>query len=220
MKLYGRKKGRKLSLKKQSLINILLPNISLDNEVVFQNIFNSDIKKFLEIGFGHGENLIRLSKERPGWIFLGIEPFINGVASLLEKIDKEKISNIYLLNGDGRNFLTKLSKDTISEACILFPDPWQKSKHISRRIIQQGFLDNMSKILKKNSTLHLSSDHPSAQEWMLKSLINNKNFDWEIESIHDCYQKPEIFAETKYTKKSTREMRNAMWFKFKNIKEC
>ena len=220
MKLYGRKKGRKLSLKKQSLINILLPNISLDNEVVFQNIFNSDIKKFLEIGFGHGENLIRLSKERPGWIFLGIEPFINGVASLLEKIDKEKISNIYLLNGDGRNFLTKLSKDTISEACILFPDPWQKSKHISRRIIQQGFLDNMSKILKKNSTLHLSSDHPSAQEWMLKSLINNKNFDWEIENIRDSYQKPEIFAETKYMKKSISEMRTAMWFKFKNIKEC
>ena len=220
MNLYGRKKGRKLSLKKQSLINTLLPNISLDNEVIFQNIFNSDIKKFLEIGFGHGENLIHLSKERPGWIFLGIEPFINGVASLLEKIDKEKISNIYLLNGDGRNFLTKLSKDTISEACILFPDPWQKSKHISRRIIQQGFLDNMSKILKKNSTLHLSSDHPSAQEWMLKSLINNKNFDWEIENINDCYQKPEVFAETKYMKKSIREMRNVMWFKFKNIKEC
>ena len=220
MKLFGRKKGRKLSLRKQSLINILLPNISLENEVLFQNIFNSDVQIFLEIGFGHGENLIQLSKERPEWTFLGIEPFINGVASLLERIDTEKISNIYVLNGDGRDFLKKLPKDTISEACVLFPDPWQKSKHVSRRIIQQEFLNDMSKILTKNSTLHLSSDHPKAQEWILRSLINNKNYDWDIEEIYDCYQKPEIFGETKYMKKSIKEMRKAMWFQFRNIKEC
>tara|TARA_A100001011_G_scaffold60437_1_gene60266 strand:+ start:940 stop:1602 length:663 start_codon:yes stop_codon:yes gene_type:complete len=220
LKLFGRKKGRKLSLRKQSLINILLPNISLENEVLFQNIFNSDVQIFLEIGFGHGENLIQLSKERPEWTFLGIEPFINGVASLLERIDTEKISNIYVLNGDGRDFLKKLPKDTISEACVLFPDPWQKSKHVSRRIIQQEFLNDMSKILIKNSTLHLSSDHPKAQEWILRSLTNNKNYDWDIEKIYDCYQKPKIFGETKYMKKSIREMRKAMWFKFRNIKEC
>ena len=220
MKLFGRKKGRKLSLRKQSLINILLPNISLDNEIIFQKIINSKFQKFLEIGFGHGENLIQLSKERPEWTFLGVEPFINGVASLLERIDKEKISNIYILNGDGRDFLTRLPKDTISEACILFPDPWQKLRHVSRRIIQQEFLNNMSNILKKNSTLHLSSDHSKAQEWILKSLINNKNYDWDIKNIYDCYQKPKIFGETKYMKKSIREMRKAMWFKFRNIKEC
>ena len=220
MKLFGRKKGRKLSSRKQSLLNILLPNISLENEALFQKIFNSDVQKFLEIGFGHGENLIRLSKERPEWIFLGVEPFINGVASLLERIDTEKISNIFVLNGDGRDFLTKLSKDTISEACVLFPDPWQKSRHVSRRIIQPEFLNNMSKILKRNATLHLSSDHPKAQEWILKSIINNKNYDWDIENIHDCYQKPKIFEETKYMKKSIREIRKAMWFKFRNIKEC
>ena len=220
MKLFGRKKGRKLSLRKQSLINILLPNISLENEALFQKIFNSDVQKFLEIGFGHGENLIQLSKERPEWTFLGVEPFINGVASLLDRIDTEKISNIYVLNGDGRDFLKKLPKDTISEACVLFPDPWQKSRHVSRRIIQQEFLNDMSKILIKNSTLHLSSDHPKAQEWILRSLTNNKNYDWDIEKIYDCYQKPKIFGETKYMKKSIREMRKAMWFKFRNIKEC
>ena len=220
MKLFGRKKGRKLSLRKQSLINTFLPNISLDNESIFQKILNSDNQKFLEIGFGYGENLIRLSKERPEWTFLGIEPFINGVASLLERIDTEKISNIYILNGDGREFLKKLFEDTISEACVLFPDPWQKSRHISRRIIQQEFLNNMSKVLKENSTLHLASDHPKAQKWILKSLINNKNYDWDIENIYNCYQKPRIFGETKYMKKSIREMRKAMWFKFLNIKEC
>ena len=220
MKIFGRKKGRKLSLRKQSLIKTFLPSVSLSNDLLFRKIFNSDVKKFLEIGFGHGENLIRLSKERPEWTFLGVEPFINGVASLLERIDKEKIPNIYVLNGDGREFLTKLSKDTISEACVLFPDPWQKSKHVSRRIIQQEFLNDMSKILTKNSTLHLSSDHPKAQEWILKSITNNKNYEWDIENTYDCYQKPKIFGETKYLKKSIREMRKAMWFKFRNIKEC
>ena len=49
------------------------------------------------------------------------------------------------------------------------------------------------------------------------SIIDSK---LDIKNIYDCYQKPKIFGETKYMKKSIREMRKAMWFKFRNIKEC
>ena len=219
MKLFGRKKGRKISSKKLDLINNLLPNISLDNKTIFNQILSSKKKKFLEVGFGHGENLIKLSKDRPDWVFLGVEYFVNGVASILDKIDSEKIKNIFILHGDGRDFLKKLPKNSISESCILFPDPWQKSRHSERRIIQKNFINTLSDIMKINSKFHISSDDPVAQEWILKCFIFNENYEWNLKSVDECFHKPEIFEETKYMRKSILENRKSMWFKFKNIKE-
>ena len=219
MKLFGRKKGRKISSKKLDLINNLLPNISLDNKTIFNQILSSKKKKFLEVGFGHGENLIKLSQDRPDWVFLGVEYFVNGVASILDKIDSEKIKNIFILHGDGRDFLKKLPKNSISESCILFPDPWQKSRHSERRIIQKNFINTLSNIMKINSKLHISSDDPVAQEWILKCFIFNENYEWNLKSVDECFHKPEIFEETKYMRKSILENRKSMWFKFKNIKE-
>jgi tRNA (guanine-N7-)-methyltransferase len=219
LKLFGRKKGRKISLKKINLINNLLPNISLDDKTIFNQILSSEKKKFLEVGFGYGENLIKLSQDRPDWVFLGVEYFINGVASILDKIDTEKIKNIFILYGDGRDFLNKIPKNSISEACILFPDPWHKSKHSERRIIQKNFINTLSKVMKKDSNLHMSSDDPVAQEWILKCFILNNNYEWNIKSVDECFHKPVIFEETKYMRKSILENRNSMWFKFKNIKE-
>ena len=219
MKLFGRKKGRKISSKKINLINNFLPNISLDNKTILNQILTSEKKKFLEVGFGHGENLIKLSRDRPDWVFLGVEYFINGVASILDKIYSEKIKNIFILHGDGREFLKKLPKNSISESCILFPDPWHKSRHSERRIVQQNFINTLSKVMKKNSKLHLSSDDPVAQAWILKCFIFNENYEWNIKSVDECFCKPLIFEETKYMRKSILENRNSMWFKFKNIKE-
>ena len=219
MKLFGRKKGRKISSKKLDLINKLLPNISLDNKTIFNQILSSKKKKFLEVGFGHGENLIKLSKDRPDWVFLGVEYFVNGVASILDKIDSENIKNIFILHGDGRDLLKTLPKNSISESCILFPDPWHKSKHFERRIVQQNFINTLSKVMKKDSNIHISSDDPIAQAWILKCFIFNENYEWNIKSVYECFHKPVMFEETKYMRKSILENRNTMWFKFKNIKE-
>ena len=219
MKLFGRKKGRKISSKKIKLINNFLPKISLDDKTIFNQILSSEKKKFLEVGFGHGENLIKLSQDRPDWVFLGVEYFVNGVASILDKIDSENIKNIFILHGDGRDLLKKLPKNSISESCILFPDPWQKSRHSERRIIQKNFINTLSDIMKINSKLHISSDDYVAQEWILKCFIFNENYEWNLKSVDECFHKPEIFEETKYMRKSILENRKSMWFKFKNIKE-
>ena len=126
---------------------------------------------FLEFGFGHGENVIKLSLNRPDWVFIAIDPFLNGVASLLEKIKTKNISNIYIYHGDGRLFLKRLPKNSISETCILFPDPWPKFKHESRRLIQREFLIKLSEVMTLNSFIYTSSDDQIAQTWMLKKFF-------------------------------------------------
>ena len=111
MRIFGRKKGRRLSYTKQKLVEDFLPNISLDNDKKLRHVLSLKKHLFLEFGFGHGENIIKLSLNRPDWVFIAIDPFLNGVASLLEKIKKNNISNIHIYHGDGRLFLEKLPKN-------------------------------------------------------------------------------------------------------------
>ena len=219
MRIFGRKKGRRLSYTKQKLVEDFLPNISLDNDKKLRHVLSLKKHLFLEFGFGHGENIIKLSVNRPDWVFIAIDPFLNGVASLLEKIKTKNISNIYIYHGDGRLFLKGLPKNSISETCILFPDPWPKFKHESRRIIQREFLNKLSEVMASNSFVYTSSDNHIAQTWMLKTFLYNKNFEWIVEDINQIYTKPDFFEDTKYFKKSLKEGRQVSWLKFKNIKE-
>ncbi len=219
MRIFGRKKGRRLSFTKQKLVEDFLPSISIDNDKKLRHVLSLKKKMFLEFGFGHGENIIKLSVNRPDWIFIAIDPFLNGVASLLEKIKKKNISNIYIYHGDGRLFLKRLPKNAISETCILFPDPWPKFKHESRRLIQKEFLIKLSEVMTLNSLVYTSSDDQIAQTWMLKTFLLNKNFEWIVEDINQIYTKPDFFEDTKYFKKSLNEGRQVSWLKFKNTKE-
>ena len=219
MRIFGRKKGRRLSYTKQKLVEDFLPNISLDNDKILRHVFSLKKHLFLEFGFGHGENIIKLSVNRPDWVFIAIDPFLNGVASLLEKIKTKSIPNIYIYHGDGRSFLKELPKNSISETCILFPDPWPKFKHESRRIIQREFLNKLSEVMSSNSFVYTSSDNYIAQTWMLKIFLYNKNFEWIVKDINQIYTKPDFFEDTKYFKKSIKEGRQVSWLKFKNIKE-
>ena len=171
----------------------------------------------LEIGFGHGENLIKMSLKKPNWFFIAIDPFLNGVASLLEKIKKNKIQNIFIFHGDGRVFLKDLPIDSISKVCILFLIHGQK-KNMNQDALFKRFLKLLSKIMKENSLVHISSDDWTAQTWILKIFLNSKNFIWIINNIHETYEKPEFFENTKYYKKSLLQERQASWLKFKNIK--
>ena len=114
MRIFGRKKGRRLSYTKQKLVEDFLPNISLDKDEKLRHVLSLKKHLFLEFGFGHGENIIKLSANRPDWVFIAIDPFLNGVASLLEKIKTKSISNIYIYHGDGRSFLKELPKNSIN----------------------------------------------------------------------------------------------------------
>ena len=73
---YGRKSGRKLSLRKINLINNLLPKVGLLNlcteKEKLDHFFSKDFKKYyLEIGFGDGSFLNKLANVSPlvsGWV--------------------------------------------------------------------------------------------------------------------------------------------------------
>ena len=77
IRTFGRRHGKKLSARKQWLIENILPNLA-PNE--------SESNEILEIGFGAGEHVRELAATNPNKIIIGAEPFVNGVAALLSAI--------------------------------------------------------------------------------------------------------------------------------------
>jgi tRNA (guanine-N7-)-methyltransferase len=88
-KLYGRRKGPKLSLHQERLLETLLPRLALDLEPGRdpKNYFISPVEDvWLEIGFGAGEHLVWQAEHHPRIGLIGAEPYVSGVAKLLSKL--------------------------------------------------------------------------------------------------------------------------------------
>ena len=71
---------------------------------------------WLEIGFGGGEHLAAQAAAHPEVGFLGVEPFINGVAKLLRAVERSGCDNIRVLMDDARLLLWALP-DASVDAC-------------------------------------------------------------------------------------------------------
>src|SRR5438477_6275712 len=92
LRSYGRRKGKPLSARKKRLIADLLPQLRLDLKVLaprrLADLFPVPVKEvWLEIGFGSGEHLLFQAEHHTYVGFIGCEPFVNGVASLLGAIE-------------------------------------------------------------------------------------------------------------------------------------
>lgn len=169
---------------------------------------------FLEIGFGGGENLAAIAAARPDAGFIGAEPFINGVASLLRHIVDRKLSNIRIWDDDVRLILDGMADASLAGAYVLFPDPWPKRRHAARRILAPAVLDELARLIRPGGSLVLASDHPVAKSWLLQAACLHADFRWTARRPADWRERPHALVPTRYMKKAERESRIPNWFLF------
>ena len=81
---FGRRKGHALKPRQAALFNTLLPKLAIDLTTPapadLRALFDGVDDVRLESGFGGGEHLIAEASRHPRTGFIGIEPFINGMA--------------------------------------------------------------------------------------------------------------------------------------------
>ena len=113
----------------------------------------------LEIGFGMGEATAHIAKVRPTDQFLCCEVHEPGVGALLKRIGEQDIQNIRILQHDAveviDNMLPLASLDGVH---IFFPDPWHKSRHNKRRLIQTPLIAKLAARLKPGAYIHCATD--------------------------------------------------------------
>ena len=205
-KFYGRIKTHNLTSKQEELYKNLLPEVEIKS---FADINVSDFANiYLEIGFGSGEHIAQMAINNPGNLFIGCEPFVNGIASLLVKIEASNIKNIKIYPADARPFIRTIPDSVLSGVFLLFPDPWPKRKHIKRRFLQEKTITDIYNKLRIGGFWRLASDHNGYKEWILK-LFNQEKFKNRFElKTFDKKNRPDvaIWAKTRYEQKAMEDI--------------
>jgi tRNA (guanine-N7-)-methyltransferase len=214
-RLYGRRKGRPLRVRKNQLMMDLLPAVKIDlvdeKPIDPSKFFNpAPSKIWLEIGFGGGEHLAAQAKRHPTIGFIGCEPFVNGVASLLDHMEREHLSNVRIFPDDARLLLDVLPTATIDRCFILFADPWPKGRHASRRFIGSETLSRLGQIIKKDGDVRLATDDPSLTDWIRGAFHKDEHF----KRGEDSTQCPTDWVSTRYEQKAIKAGRHPVYMRY------
>jgi tRNA (guanine-N7-)-methyltransferase len=184
------------------LLETLLPTIAIpaepESELEPLTFWPQATSVVFEIGFGGGEHLIGQAAQNPQTLYLGAEPFLEGVAKALTAIDTQGLTNVRLLASDARPVLKALKPQSLDRLVILFPDPWHKNRHNKRRLIQDDFLDDAQKALKPGGEMRFATDWAGYAAWTLEKVQAHGGFDWCAEQADDWRVAPSDHITTRY----------------------
>ena len=218
-RLFGRRLGRPLRVRKTALLETLLPRLQLTlPERGFaepKSWFATPPRDiWLEIGFGGGEHLAAQAAQNPNIGFIGCEPFRNGVASLLDHIDRQGLGNIRIQPDDARPLLAALLPASLARVFILFADPWPKKRHAERRFVQQATLGALARVMQPDARLRLATDDPVLQEWTTVQMRATPLF---VPEFGDgiSTQRPADWVVTRYEEKALQARRTPLYYCFK-----
>jgi tRNA (guanine-N7-)-methyltransferase len=206
-RVFGRRRGRALRPRRQSLVATLLPQLAValsgSRPLDPPTLFGAAPRRiWLEIGFGGGEHLAQQAEAHPAIGFLGCEVFENGIAKLLAEIDRRGLANIRIVNDDARLLLAALPPASIDRLFILFPDPWPKQRHKKRRLVSGETLDRLAVIMSGGAELRLATDDPDYLGSMLERVTAHPAFEWLARRPADWRQRPADWPPTRYEEKA------------------
>lgn len=113
----------------------------------------------LEIGFGMGEATAHIAALMPEKNFLCCEVHEPGVGALLKRIGERGLTNIRILRHDAVEVIDHmLPLQSLAGVHIFFPDPWHKTKHNKRRLIQPALVAKLAARLEAGGYLHCATD--------------------------------------------------------------
>ncbi len=135
----------------------------------FDQVFGRQAPRTLEIGFGMGHSTLEMAAAAPEQDFIGIEVHRPGVGALLSGLVSQNLTNVRVYSCDALEVLRDCIADaSLDRVLLFFPDPWHKSRHHKRRIVQPAFAELVRQKLKIGGVLHMATDWQAYAEHMLE----------------------------------------------------
>ncbi|WP_208440259.1 tRNA (guanine(46)-N(7))-methyltransferase TrmB [Bartonella raoultii] len=218
---FGRRQGKRLRNSQLARIKTLLPTLHIDLNTPppldLTSLFANKVTEVrLEIGFGGGEHLLHEMEYFPQTGFIGIEPFVNGMAKILLSLEQHKQhqNQLRLYDDDATRLLDWLPDASLDGIDLFYPDPWPKKKHWKRRFINIKNLNRFARVLKTGKKFRFASDIDSYVNWTLYHCAQHNHFEWEAENPKDWKNPYPLWITTRYEAKALREGRVPAYLTF------
>ena len=217
---FGRRKGKRLRPGQAYLMERLLPELLIDISQPppgrMEDLFPDPVQRVcLEIGFGGGEHLIHQALANPDTGFIGIEPFVSGMAKALRAIDENGIRTIRLYDQDAGPLLDWIVPGSLARLDLLYPDPWPKRRHWKRRFVNRENLDRIARVLRPGGEFRFISDIPSYVDWTLIEVARHGVLEWRAESADDWRRQWPGWPGTRYEAKALSQGRRPAYLVFR-----
>lgn len=127
----------------------------------------------VEIGSGAGDQIVHAAGENPDVDFLALEVWRPGIAQTIAKAVHAGVTNLRLIEIDASEALDRLfAPGTVDEVWTFFPDPWPKSKHHKRRLVQASFADVVADALVPGGRWRLATDWAD-YAWQMRDVVED-----------------------------------------------
>ena len=220
--IYGRRKGHRLRPGRQRLLEELLPKLQVNlpegGPLEPASLFaHRPERVWLEIGFGGGEHLAAQAAAHPEVGLIGCEPFISGVARLLSLIETQGLTNIRLFTDDARLLMRAFPDGCLGRIFVLFPDPWPKTRHRKRRIVNPQTAAEFVRLLRVGGEVRLGTDDMGYARAMLLSLRARPQLQWQARRPAEWRRRPPDWPITRYEGKALAAGQACVYLRFVRI---
>jgi len=165
-------------------------------------VFGRQAPTILEIGFGMGETTEKIALARPDDNFLGVEVFNAGVGAMLKRIEASQLANVRIVQHDAVEVVRDMiTPATLAGVHVYFPDPWHKTRHHKRRLIQPPFVALLASRIAPGGYLHCATDWQPYAEQMLAVLSGEPLL---CNTCADYAPKPDYRPQTKFETRGLR----------------
>lgn len=171
---------------------------------------HADCEQALEIGFGQGENLVHLAQCYPQRRYLGLEVYRPGIGALLHRLDQHQITNVRVCCADASEVMPQLADSRLDLILILFPDPWPKTRHHKRRLIQPVFIQALRQKLKIGGLLHVATDWQDYARSALRDLQQAAGLTNTTVNATGYSQRPEYRTLTRFEQRG-QQLGHGVW---------
>ena len=175
---------------------------------VAEAFIEPDKKLIADVGFGSGESLLSMANKYQEANFVGIEVYSSGIGSALNQIQKNKLTNLKIIEADVFQLLeTNIADDTFDGIVFLYPDPWPKRKHHKRRLLSEGFLNLLYDKITTNGLVFCKTDWENYY-YQIKEGFSADNR-WVSEDLTNLPEYISSLPKTKYERKALIEGRRS-----------
>ena len=156
------------------------------------------VKRILEIGFGMGKSLVEMAVNAPDSDFIGIEVHRPGVGACLASAQEAGVTNLRVFEHDAIEVLDKsIADESLDRLQLFFPDPWHKTRHHKRRIVQTEFVAHIRTKLKIGGEFHMATDWEPYAEHMIEVMQQAQGFE-NTSNNGDFVPRPDYRPITKF----------------------